>query len=182
MWIGHSLGGVLISTAIAEGTLNKDSAKGIALFGSQVSRYPLLLRLPIFRLISKILLAIRTKSLSSGKGPEQEPIGIAKEFVRWASLFSPWRPLKGKSYWRTLEKIDTPVIAFGAARDAGDPAKYCKKLANAISSECEYFYLGKKQGFSKDFGHVDMVISKEAEAEVWPKLFEWLNSLTRKGV
>lgn len=181
-WVGHSLGGVTISTALASGDLTENQIEGLALFGAQVSRYPLALRLPVVRLIAKVLLSLRSKNIVSSKGPEQEPVGIAKEFVRWAGLFSGWRPLKGKSFWKTMNPRSLPLIAFGAQKDSGDPAKYCKKLAQAISKNPEYHLLSKKNGYTKDYGHVNMIISKEAEQEVWPKLIIWLKKLTKEGV
>ena len=181
-WIGHSLGGVTISTALASGHLNEKRVGSVALFGAQVSKYPLLLRVPGIRLIAKGLLALRQKNIISPMGPEQEPIGIAKEFVRWAGVFTGWRPRKGKSFWSTMDRLNKPLIAFGAQKDKGDPAKYCQKLAQAISKNSEYHLLSKKNGYSKDYGHVNMVISKEAEREVWPKLINWLKDITKEGI
>jgi hypothetical protein len=34
--------------------------------------------------------------------------------------------------------------------------------------------LGKDSGFSKDYDHIGMVVSKEAQKEVWPDLSGWL--------
>jgi hypothetical protein len=34
--------------------------------------------------------------------------------------------------------------------------------------------LGQAQGFSHDYGHVDMLVSKAAQAEVWPQIQRWL--------
>lgn len=181
-WIGHSLGGVTISTAIASGDLQSDQIDSLALFGAQVSKYPTILRVPFVRLIARALLAIRKKNIASPKGPEQEPVGVAKEFIRWSGFFSGWRPQKGKSFWKTLSPKTIPLIAFGAQKDSGDPAKYCKKLAEAISENAEYHLLSKKNGYSRDYGHVNMIVSKEAENEVWPKLITWLQKLTKEGV
>jgi hypothetical protein len=34
--------------------------------------------------------------------------------------------------------------------------------------------LAKDEGFSRDFGHIDMIVSKDAAKEVWPELSGWL--------
>lgn len=182
LWVGHSQGGVVISTAFAGGHLSEDKISGFALFGSQTSRYPLMLRIPVFRLLARALLGFKKSNIVSSKGPEQEPNGIAKEFVRWAGLFSGWKPKKGQSYWKTIPENDIPVIAFGAPKDPGDPAKYCKRLAEAINKNCEYHLLNKKGGYAQDYGHVNMVISKDAEREIWPKLISWFKTLNKKGI
>ena len=34
--------------------------------------------------------------------------------------------------------------------------------------------MGRKAGFSSDFGHVEMLLSKSAQQEVWPLVEYWL--------
>jgi len=38
----------------------------------------------------------------------------------------------------------------------------------------EFLCLGKESGFASDFGHVEMLVSKEAQLEVWPLVARWL--------
>lgn len=175
-WVGHSLGGVTIATAIAGAHLDQAKIRGLVLFGSQVSRYPILLRLPIFRMVARLLLLKKRIIDGSKIGPEQEPVGIAREFARWAGLFHGWKPKKGKSYWHAWREVSLPMLAFGAKKDRGDPAKYCKKLIEQTQGDHAFYMLSKKESFSKDYGHVDMVVSKEAAEEVWPKAINWMNS------
>jgi len=174
-WVGHSLGGVTIATAVAGGHADVAKVQGIVLFGSQVSRYPIVLRIPGIRV--SVRLALLAKKRLSGKniGPEQEPVGIAKEFVRWAGLFSGWKSKKGISYWKSIQEEAVPILAFGAQKDKGDPARHCLKLAKAFSNNAKFYLLSKKDGFKQDYNHVDMVVSKPAEEEVWPKAIEWMN-------
>lgn len=175
-WIGHSLGGVTIATSLASGALDKNLIRGVVFFGTQVSRYPILLRMPFIRLAARLLL-LRKKMIDGRKiGPEQEPVGIAREFVRWAGLFHGWKPKKGKSYWHDWRALSLPILGFGAKKDRGDPAKSCKKLVEATQGDKSFLLLSKKEGFLKDYGHVDMIISKEAAQEVWPKAISWLKS------
>lgn len=177
VWCGHSSGGVCIATALAAGDLDTGKASGLIMFGSQVSRYPLSLRLPIIRTLAKFIAGTKKHIQSPKLGVEVEPKGIAKEFVRWASLFRGWRPEKGKPYWHKLNKIETPVLAFGAKKDPGDPAKHCKKLMNGFAGDKTYYFLAKEKGFSQDYNHSSMVVSEAAEKEVWPKAIEWLKNL-----
>jgi pimeloyl-ACP methyl ester carboxylesterase len=180
LWVGHSLGGVIISTSLAGGHLAEEKVAGLALFGSQVSKYPLILRLPGFRLIAQTVLSLKRSNIVNPKGPEQEPKGIAKEFVRWAGILTGWKPSKGPSYWKVIPDNNISLIAFGAPKDKGDPAKHCKRLAESINKNCEYHLLNKKSGYKQDYGHVNMIVSKEAEQEVWPKLINWFKTLNRK--
>ena len=42
--------------------------------------------------------------------------------------------------------------------------------------------LSKEEGLSKDYGHVDMIVSKEAAEEVWPSIAEWFNNITPAAI
>ena len=46
-----------------------------------------------------------------------------------------------------------------------------------IAAPRHFLLLGKEQGFSSDFGHVEMLVSKEAQGEVWPLVEHWLREL-----
>jgi len=174
-WVGHSLGGVTIATALAGAHLNSENVLGIVLFGAQVSRYPVALKIPGIRLLAKVALLAKKRISGKNIGPEQEPVGIAKEFVRWSGLLTGWRPQKGDSYWLGLKDLNVPALGFGAKKDKADPAKYCKKLINAFSEQSQFHLLSKECGFSQDYNHVNMVVSKPAEQEVWPKAIQWMN-------
>ncbi|PTU00784.1 alpha/beta hydrolase, partial [Pseudomonas sp. HMWF031] len=56
-----------------------------------------------------------------------------------------------------------------------DPAWACRKLFDQLGSEHKQFInLGREQGFADNFGHVEMLVSKAAQAEVWPLVARWL--------
>lgn len=177
IWCGHSSGGVCIATAIAAEKLKQDEVSGVILFGSQVSRFPILLRLPISRMLAKISLLPKKRIHSTKLGVEFEPVGIAKEFVRWAGIFTGWKSKAGKSFWRGLGNLSTPVLAIAAKNDKGDPAKHCKKLMNGFAGDKTFYLLAKDNGFSQNYNHSNMVASDAAQQEVWPKVIEWINSI-----
>ena len=179
-WLGHSMGGVTIATSIATGKINNDNCEGIVLLGSQVSRFPLSLRVPFLRVSARLMLAIKKPLIKSAKGPEHEPLGIAREFVRWGGLFHGWKSSKGLKYWNELKDSGLPVLAFGAKKDKGDPAKHCKKLALSINPKASFYELSKQAGYSMDYGHVNMVISEQAKSEVWPQIINWINNTKGK--
>ncbi len=174
-WVGHSLGGVTVATAVAGDYIDTSRISGVVLFGSQVSRFPMLLRVPLLRAAARTLLLLKKRISGKGIGPEQEPVGIAKEFVRWAGLFSGWRSGAGGSYWAGMESKNLPALAFGAQKDKGDPARSCLKLIKSFGETSEFYLLSKKNGYKQDYNHVDMIISKPAEEEVWPKAIEWMS-------
>ena len=180
IWIGHSMGGVSIATSIALGEISNANCKGVVLLGAQTSKYPLLMRLPGIRLATRLLLLAKKPLIKSNKGPEHEPLGIAKEFTRWSGFFHGWKGRTGIKFWQNLKNTSVPVLAFGAKNDSGDPAKYCEKLATSIDDNAQYHELSKNKGYSLDYGHVNMIISEQAKSEVWPQIINWINT-TKSG-
>lgn len=176
-WVGHSSGAVCIATALAGKFLNADGVAGTALFGGQVSKYPIAIYLPFVRTLIKIWLLTKKRLSNIKLGPEVEPSSIGYEFIRWSGLFARWKSKKGFSFWQGLSEVKIPVIGFGAKKDKGDPAKYCEKLIDGFAGNKEFHLLAKSQGYSRDYGHGDMVKSDSALNEVWPVLINWLENI-----
>ena len=69
-----------------------------------------------------------------------------------------------------------PVLAVAGAADFQDPVWACRKLFDQLGGERKQFLrLGREQGFEA-FGHVDMLVSKAAQAQVWPLVERWLRA------
>jgi pimeloyl-ACP methyl ester carboxylesterase len=178
IWLGHSLGGVLISTAIAAGTLPEHKVAAIALLGTQVVRRRWFLQIPLITYVGKLWFTLKPE-LDGRKlkiGPENEPAGIAKEYLRWLGLLGCWSLNQNKTpLLAKWQEIDIPMLAMVGKNDQSDPAEYCEHFYDLCGSNNKVFkLLAKDEGFSRDFGHVDMVVSKAAAKEVWPKLLSWL--------
>jgi hypothetical protein len=68
------------------------------------------------------------------------------------------------------------VLAVGAAGDHQDPVWACRKLFEQLGGEHKQFVrLGREEGFD-NFGHVDMLVSKPAQTQVWPLVERWLHN------
>jgi pimeloyl-ACP methyl ester carboxylesterase len=181
IWLGHSLGGVLISTAIAAGTLPENDVAGIVLLGTQIVRRRWYLQIPFVTSMGQIWFSFKHE-MDGRKlkvGPENEPAGIAKEYLRWMGLFGRWRFRNSKASLLTGWKgMDTPVFAMVGKEDKSDPAKYCHRFYDLCGAENKQFkLLSKEEGYSRDFGHVDMIVSKDAAKEVWPELASWFEGV-----
>jgi pimeloyl-ACP methyl ester carboxylesterase len=175
-WMGHSLGGIILAGALGGHYLDQAQVASTVLFGSQISRVYWPLKVPPVEWGSRLLL--KSFSVISGpkfnRGPEDEPIGLALESLRWHGLMGRFGDAE-KDWWAGLVEVQVPVMAVAAVGDNQDPAWACRKLLEQFGSPLsEFLCLGKKHGFSSNFGHVEMLVSKEAQKEVWPLVEQWV--------
>lgn len=169
IWLGYSWGGVCLSVAAAKQTIHNDNCDGLILIGAQTGRYPLPLRLPLLRLLAKVSVRLRGKPYSSSMGPEPESPGLAREFVRWASLLSPWRDQKKRSLKILLKESTLPVLAVAGENDRSDPPKYCHRLAMSFGGESKFLKLPA-------YNHVGLVMGKNLKEDLWPEIKQWIKS------
>jgi len=175
-WLGHSLGGITLAGALGGRYLDESRIASVGLFGSQISRTYWPLKIPPVEWAGRLLL--KRFSVLSGsrlkRGPEDEPIGLALESLRWHGLFGRFGDAE-RDWWAGLAEVRVPVLAVAAAGDAQDPAWACRTLLDQFGSVIrEFLCLSRKDGFSSDFGHVEMLVSKQAQQEVWPLVEQWL--------
>jgi len=180
-WVGHSLGATTLVAALGGQYLGAPAVASVALFGCQVSRTYWPLKIPPVEWGGRFILK-RFAQLSGSRlkrGPEDEPIGLALESMRWHGLFGRFGDAE-RDWWKGLAEVDVPLLAVSAAGDHQDPAWACRKLFEQVGSEHrQYLCLGRQYGFSGDFGHVEMLVSKAAQAQVWPLVQRWLKDPLR---
>ncbi|WP_122339753.1 alpha/beta fold hydrolase [Pseudomonas caricapapayae] len=176
-WIGHSLGGTTLAAALGGQYLDAQNVASVALFGSQVSRTYWPLKIPPLQWSARLLL--RSFEHISGprfkRGPEDEPIGLVLESMRWHGLFGRFGE-RDNNWWAGLKEVQVPVLAVAAAGDHQDPVWACRTLFDQVGGEQhkQFLCLGREHGFSEDFDHVRMLVSKAAQQQVWPRVIEWL--------
>ncbi|SDH78970.1 alpha/beta fold hydrolase [Pseudomonas panipatensis] len=179
-WLGHSLGGITLAAALGGGYLGEAEVVSAGLFGSQISRVYWPLKMPPVEWSGRFLLK-RMGVLSGSRlrrGPEDEPMGLGLEALRWYGLFGRFGE-RDNDWWAGLAKVTLPVLAVSAEGDHQDPPWACRKLFEQFSSERgAYLCLGRRAGFSEQFGHVEMLVSKAAQSEVWPLVLHWLEHLS----
>jgi pimeloyl-ACP methyl ester carboxylesterase len=176
-WAGHSFGGLYMIAAMSMKWLKHDKVKGMATFGSQISLGDRYLKIPpVAWSIGMIMKALgHLPAPKLGLGPEIEPAGVILETIRWKKLFGKWTNSEGISYWDGIKDIEVPIMTFAAARDKNDPAEGCKIIHDQYGSRDKIFIiLGRNFRFSKDYDHVGMIVSKEAQREVWPDVAGWI--------
>jgi pimeloyl-ACP methyl ester carboxylesterase len=176
-WIGHSLGGTTLAAALGGHYLDAGQVASAALFGSQISRTYWPLKVPPLQWSTRLLLK-RFEHVSGPRfkrGPEDEPMGILLESMRWHGLFGRFGDKKD-DWWSGLRHVQVPLLCVAGAGDQQDPEWACRELFEQMGSgQKEFWCLGRQEGFSEDFGHVQMLVSKAAQSQVWPKVADWLN-------
>ena len=176
-WIGHSLGGTTLAAALGGHHLGHEQVASAALFGSQITRNYWPLKVPPVQWSTRLLLK-RFEHVSGPRfkrGPEDEPMGIVLEAMRWHGLFGRFGDKKD-DWWSGLAQVRVPLLCVAGGGDHQDPAWACRELFEQFGSiDKEFLCLGREQGLSEDFGHVQMLVSKAAQTQVWPRVADWLN-------
>lgn len=175
-WVGHSLGGSVLAAAAAGGYLDNKRMASLAIFGSQVTQNYWRLKFPPFVWLVRLIL--RRYGYFSGRrfkrGPEDEPQGVILDGLRWHGLFGRFGSRKD-NWWERLPEVNVPLLAVAGAGDDQDCPAACQALFQRFGSEKrQWLCLGVASGFSNDFGHIDMLVSRAAQQEVWPLLAQWL--------
>ena len=177
-WVGHSWGGVEIMGSIGADWLRTDQIRSAVVLGANITEGDAWLKQPLPRATAWTLVTIlgRVPSALFRLGPEPESRGYMLDFFRWKGPDAAWRTADGRDYWDGIRRSSVPVLAFAAANDTMDPVPGCRFLFDQVGSDDkEWVLLGTEQGFSKDYGHVEMIISNEASKEVWPRIADWLD-------
>jgi len=79
------------------------------------------------------------------------------------------------SYTNALSAIHTPaLVVVGRADELADPLVGRGVFDRLGSSDKELVIAGRAEGFSTDFGHVDLLVGPAARREIFPRIVEWL--------
>lgn len=177
-WVGHSWGGVAILGGLGVGSLDPTRIASTVVLGANITEGDEWLRRPLPRAAAWTLLTVlgRVPAGLMKLGPEPESRGYMLDFLRWKGPRSQWVTRDGEDYWQGIRRAEVPLLAFAAANDESDPVPGCRRMFDEYGGDKEWVLLGVDQGFSKDYGHVEMIVSKAAADEVWPRIGDWLDA------
>ncbi|MES1948616.1 hypothetical protein C84B14_14781 [Salinisphaera sp. C84B14] len=170
-WIGHSFGGVMCALASAR-YLEAQAIAGLVLIASQFEVDKRMLDWPANRLTRGLAWLLGYfPARAAGLGPENEPTAALMDATHWVETG------RRNAYLRdTLRRIDQPVLAVSGAADRVDPSAGCRRFIDHFSSVDKRFeQAGTATGYSIDFDHPGIVVSKPAQAEIWPLVADWLD-------
>ena len=180
LWIGHSYGGLFLSFALGCGFLPQAPVAAFCIIGTQVKMGQEYLGFKPLAGTLKLATRLLGKfpARLAGLGGEDEPPAISNQFIDWKAAGT-CRSGEGMDYINSLKNISIPCLALAGGNDTIDPPEGCKDFWENIGSpEKTFWLLSGSQGWSADYGHVDMIIGEPAAREVWPQLLEWATALS----
>lgn len=189
-WVSHSWGGVMqlsymarygsegILSLVTLGSKRQLTVKGLNRFYMIEFGWN-----GIGKLAVKILGYLPGKQLGMGAGSETGPMfhGISK----WIKGGSNWvDDENGFDYSTALQQIAVPpALYFAGANDPvlGHPQDVKLLMEEAGGTGRKFELLATENGYSKDYGHIDMLTDPGARKEVYPVALDWMR-MAEKGV
>lgn len=202
LWVGHSMGGMLLYTTLSERPQVVRAGVAVAspaAFTRRLKNHALMRRMGWMlgakrgRVPVRPAIALGAARLGVVKrqlaNPDNLDPAAMRGLARHALVDLP-RPvarqarawLRSESFTRADGSpwlVDTatnsvPMLVVGAVDDrvANEPDV---AAACTIFSACEYVQLSQAGGFDVDYGHIDPVVGTTAHAEVYPLIFAFLS-------
>lgn len=173
--VGHSAGGAAVLACLAAEPALRRHVRALVIIGTPL---PWLQRWRgmagrVILMLARVLPRFPARLLRLG--PEDELHGVMVQWVQW-QFRRAWVGDDGTNYGDALVRLDLPVLFVAGAGDRlFAPPEACRGLFDLVGSPDKTFLLcGRHSGFSRDFGHVDLVVSREAQAELWPLILQWI--------
>lgn len=106
---------------------------------------------------------------------ENLPVALLRQMHNWyetssfSSFYQSW------NYVEHLRRVKTPLFVIAGAADGLCPPEDCRLAYDLVAStEKRFAVFGTESGCKLDYGHVDLVLGREAFREVFPEILGWL--------
>ncbi|NMB77060.1 MAG: alpha/beta hydrolase [Myxococcales bacterium] len=107
-----------------------------------------------------------------------ESAGITLQFSDWVRRGEVRSADGGFNYTGELPRVRVPALFFSGPEDRMAPAEITARMLSRLGSSLRrQVVLSMENGFSADYGHGDLLLGKEAPAEVYPMVFRWLREV-----
>ncbi|MBR9990105.1 MAG: alpha/beta fold hydrolase [Gemmatimonadetes bacterium] len=173
--VGHSAGGASVLAALAGTPGLELDVRAAAILATPL---PWLQRWRWFgawamRLASRRMDTFPARLL--GLGPEDELSGVMEQWMEW-NIRGRWTGRDGTDYGEAFAALTLPLLFVAGTGDSRfAPPAACRGLYDLVGSKDKLFVeAGTDTGFSRDYGHVALVVSRDARREIWPLLTDWL--------
>lgn len=177
LMVGHSAGGAAVLIALAGEPAIRERVAGLVVLATPVPWLQRWRRLGarVIRAGSRLLGRFPAPLL--GLGPEDELPGVMAQWMTW-NLEGEWVGDDDVDYGAELANVRVPILALSGAGDTVfAPPEACRGILEMVGSDdASYMLAGRETGFSEDFDHPGIVVSKAAHEEVWPRVIDWLEA------
>jgi oxygen-independent coproporphyrinogen-3 oxidase len=175
--VGHSGGGLAFLMHLARVSAARAGTVGLVTLASQATEAARTVRGRLmvgFGRVAESLLDY-SPGRAFGVGPEDEPKGVLAQWFRW-NRTRRWMGSDGFDYMAALGDLAVPTLCLAGAGDRWiAPARGCRRLFDALGTrDKEWVLCARSEGFSEDFGHARIIVSRAAQQEVWPRIRDWL--------
>lgn len=83
---------------------------------------------------------------------------------------------KNEPYLRNLDVCAIPMLLIAGSKDLMAPPESVKAAAGGAAAGARIYRLfGKAEGNTEDYGHIDMIVGKNAHNEVYPVILNWIS-------
>jgi len=177
-WVGHSGGGLIAAMWMARNPARAAREfGGLVLLASQATAAALTWRnrARVRAMAAWIACGGRLPSWLLRVGPEGEEPRLMRQWCRWG-LARTFDGEDGFDYLGALGAVEVPLLALAGSGDAFiAPEQGCATLANAFGGvDRTYRLCGRDRGFSEDYTHERLIVSRNAARETWPLIGRWL--------
>ena len=178
-WVGHSGGALILLMWMARFPhLAARHIKGLIMLASQATGAATSIRNRT--MIFAIDWFLRWRARAPGHwldlGPEPESALLIRQWCRW-NLTQSFSGQDGFDYQRAISRSELPILAFAGAGDGFvAPACACHAFASSFSTDVEFHFCSKQQGFREDYTHNRLILSRNASVEIWPLVTRWLRA------
>lgn len=173
--VGHSAGGASMLIALAGEPAVRERVAGLVALATPVPWLQRWRKLGAWAVRAGSRVLGRFPARILGLGPEDELPGVMAQWMTW-NLRGEWVGDDGIDYVARLAEVRVPVLAVSGAGDTVfAPPAACRGLMEMVGTDdAVYVLAGRDTGFSEDFDHPGIVVSKAAHEEVWPLVVDWL--------
>jgi predicted alpha/beta hydrolase len=176
-FLGHSGGGIALSLLLAREPSLQHQFQGIVLIAAQAFDGARVQNNRIWLTLIKFMCWVLEELPGPwfGLGPHREKYFIMKQWFNW-NLSGKFLGSDQFDYMIGVRQIEVPVLGLAAEGDRLiAPAEGCQSLIEAFGSpEKKFISCGKSSGFSDNFSHGRLLLSKPAAREVWPLIHRWI--------
>lgn len=104
------------------------------------------------------------------------PAPLLRQFAEWYGSTGGFKRNDGLlDYWQHLDRVRAPLLIVAGPRDQLSPVKELKHIFESVgSSRKRLLVASRAEGFSGDYGHIDLILGRSARAEIYPHIARWI--------